>query len=100
MPVDTLPELARQASLTVRFSEMDADGFSQDTDNRWQTIEEIKNVIQRNVAEGKLFPIDGARALASVSASLLGYEELHLGTGNPEMLSTLYGAVAQQVEES
>lgn len=91
-----LPDVVKQTSFTARYAEMDHEQFSPEVELLWETIGEIKSIIQRRVNEQQLRPIDGARALASVSASLLGYEEFAVSSN--DMLNTLYG-VAQQAGE-
>lgn len=94
MPSSTLsPEKAvLDSKLTTRFAQMQNSEYQRELEQTWTVIEEVKDVIQRNVSQENIRPIDAARTIAAVTGSLFGYEEFHRTSDNP-MVADLYSSL-------
>lgn len=95
VPTST-PTQIRESSLLARYSGMPPQAYQEELDKTWAALQEIKDVIGRNVQEGNLRSIDAAKAISSVTGSVFGYEEFHPRGGVDSMLSTLFQATQKQ----
>ena len=67
---------------TVRFDE--ADRVRTDDRAKWQVGERLLKEVKGSVEKGNLTPLDGARVISSITATLFGYDEFILREISPE----------------
>ena len=66
----------------VRFDE--ADEFGPTIEPKWQVGERLLKEVKASVEKGYLTPLDGARVISSITATLFGYDEFILREISPE----------------
>jgi hypothetical protein len=67
--------ISRESSVSGRYSDMASSEFEQKIQRTWQTLDEVKQTLTKNVQQGNISPIDAVRGLAALTANVLGYEE-------------------------
>ena len=75
-------------SLVHQFSAMKPAEFGPTIEPKWQVAQKLVKEIQVAVEKGHLTPLDGARTISSLTASLFGYDEFILREVSPETLLT------------
>jgi hypothetical protein len=80
MGMQTTPSLVHQ------YASMTPGDFGKNVEPRWQVGEILVNEIRKAVEKEKLTPLDGARLISSVTATLFGYDEFILREFSPETL--------------
>jgi len=73
-------------SLVHQFSVMKPSEFGPAIEPKWQVAQKLVKEIQVAVEKGQLTPLDGARTISSLTATLFGYDEFILREVSPETL--------------
>jgi hypothetical protein len=73
-------------SLVQQFASMKPTDFARTIEPKWQVGQKLVKEIQMAVEKEYLTPLDGARLISSVAATLLGYDEFILREISPETL--------------
>ena len=73
-------------SLVHQFSAMKPADFGPTIEPKWQVAQKLVKEIQVAVEKGQLTPLDGARTISSLTATLFGYDEFILREISPETL--------------
>ncbi len=74
------------ASLVQQFASMKPTDFARTIEPKWQVGQRLVKEIQGAVEKEHLTPLDGARLISSVAATLFGYDEFILREISPETL--------------
>ncbi|MFL5921198.1 MAG: hypothetical protein ACJ75Q_05455 [Gaiellaceae bacterium] len=73
-------------SLVQQFASMKPTDFGRTIEPKWQVAQRLNKEIQAAVEKEHLTPLDGARLISSIAATLFGYDEFILREISPEML--------------
>ncbi len=73
-------------SLVQQFASMKPTDFGRTIEPKWQVAQRLVKEIQGAVEKEHLTPLDGARLISSVAATLFGYDEFILREISPETL--------------
>ena len=73
-------------SLVQQFSSMKPTDFARTIEPKWQVAQRLVKEVQLAVEKEHLTPLDGARLISSVAATLFGYDEFILREFSPETL--------------
>jgi hypothetical protein len=73
-------------SLVQQFASMKPTDFARTIEPKWQVGQKLVKEIQMAVEKEYLTPLDGARLISSVAATLFGYDEFILREISPETL--------------
>ena len=73
-------------SLVQQFASMKPAEFGRTIEPKWQVCQRLVKEIQAAVEKEHLTPLDGARLISSVAATLFGYDEFILREVSPETL--------------
>ena len=71
-------------SLVQQFASMKPNEFGPTIEPKWQVGERLIKEVKASVEKGYLTPLDGARLISSISATLFGYDEFILREISPE----------------
>jgi hypothetical protein len=71
-------------SLVQQFASMKPNEFGPTIEPKWQVGERLLKEVKTSVEKGYLTPLDGARLISSISATLFGYDEFILREISPE----------------
>ena len=71
-------------SLVQQFASMKPDEFGPTIEPKWQVGERLVKEVKTSVEKGNLTPLDGARVISSITATLFGYDEFILREVSPE----------------
>jgi hypothetical protein len=71
-------------SLVQQFASMKPSEFGPTIEPKWQVGERLLKEVKLSVEKGYLTPLDGARLISSISATLFGYDEFILREISPE----------------
>ena len=71
-------------SLVQQFASMKPNEFGPTIEPKWQVGERLLKEVKMSVEKGYLTPLDGARLISSISATLFGYDEFILREISPE----------------
>ena len=71
-------------SLVQQFASMKPNEFGQNIEPKWQVGERLLKEVKASVEKGYLTPLDGARLISSITATLFGYDEFILREVSPE----------------
>ena len=71
-------------SLVQQFASMKPNEFGKTIDPKWKVAERLLVEVKASVEKGYLTPLDGARLISSITASLFGYDEFILREISPE----------------
>jgi hypothetical protein len=71
-------------SLVQQFASMKPNELGPTIEPKWQVGERLLKEVQLSVEKGYLTPLDGARLISSISATLFGYDEFILRDISPE----------------
>jgi hypothetical protein len=71
-------------SLVQQFASMKPSEFGPTIEPKWQVCERLVNEIRAAVESEQLTPLDGARVISSITATLFGYDEFILREISPE----------------
>lgn len=77
---------------------MQPNEFGKSVEPKWKVAERLMNEVRDAVEEKHLTPLDGARLISSIAATLFGYDEFILREVSPEALlaSTVGGEGARR----
>jgi hypothetical protein len=79
-------------SLVQQFASMKPTEFGQTIEPKWQVAERLVKEVRSAVEKQHLTPLDGARLISSIAATLFGYDEFILREVSPEtLLATAQG---------
>ena len=73
-------------SLVQQFASMKPSEFGPTIEPKWQVGERLLNEVRASVEKKYLTPLDGARLISSITATLFGYDEFIPREISPEML--------------
>jgi hypothetical protein len=73
-------------SLVQQYASMTPDEFGESVQPRWKVGERLVNEVRSAVEQQDLTPLDGARLISSITATLFGYDEFILREFSPEAL--------------
>jgi len=71
-------------SMVQQFASMKPTEFGPTIEPKWQVGERLLKEVKASVEKGYLTPLDGARLISSISATLFGYDEFILREISPE----------------
>jgi hypothetical protein len=71
-------------SLVQQFASMKPTEFGPTIEPKWQVCERLVNEVRTGVEKQYLTPLDGARVISSITATLFGYDEFILREISPE----------------
>ena len=71
-------------SLVQQFASMKPSEFGPMIEPKWQVGERLLKEVKASVEKGHLTPLDGARVISSITATLFGYDEFILREISPE----------------
>src|SRR5918995_7480257 len=74
------------ASLVHQFASMKPTDFGPAIEPKWQLAERLVTEVRASVEKQHLTPLDGARVISSITATLFGYDEFILREVSPESL--------------
>ncbi len=71
-------------SMVQQFASMKPTEFGPTIDPKWQVGERLLKEVKLSVEKSYLTPLDGARLISSITATLFGYDEFILREISPE----------------
>jgi hypothetical protein len=71
-------------SMVQQFASMKPTEFGPTIEPKWQVGERLLKEVKLSVEKGYLTPLDGARVISSITATLFGYDEFILREISPE----------------
>ncbi len=71
-------------SLVQQFASMKPAEFGPTIEPKWQVGERLVKEVKASVEKQDLTPLDGARVISSITATLFGYDEFILREVSPE----------------
>jgi len=80
--------MATNGSLIQYYAAMEPAEFGQAITSKWQLCERLVKEVQGSVEKGHVAPLDGARVVSSITATLFGYDEFILREVSAESLLT------------
>ena len=72
------------ASLVQQFASMKPTEFGSAIEPKWQLAERLLKEVKTSVEKEYLTPLDGARLISSITATMFGYDEFILREISPE----------------
>jgi hypothetical protein len=75
-------------SLVHQYATMKPTEFGKSIEPKWQVAGRLMKQVQEAVEQKFLTPLDGARLISSITATLFGYDEFILREFSPETLLT------------
>lgn len=73
-------------SLVHTYASMTPDQFARNIEPKWQAAERLVAAVRAAVEQRQLTPLEGARRIAAIAATLFGYDEFVLHELLPETL--------------
>jgi hypothetical protein len=73
-------------SLVHQFASMKPTEFGATIEPKWQVADKLVKEVRMAVEKKQLTPLDGARVISSIAATLFGYDEFILREISPESL--------------
>ena len=73
-------------SLVHQYASMAPGDFGKNIEPKWQVASELVSSVRTAVEKKQLTPLDGARLISSIAATLFGYDEFILREISPETL--------------
>jgi hypothetical protein len=73
-------------SLVHQYAAMAPSEFGKNIEPKWQVAGELVGIVRTAVEQKHLTPLDGARLISSIAATLFGYDEFILREISPETL--------------
>ena len=71
-------------SMVQQFASMKPNEFGPTIEPKWQVCERLVKEVREAVEKKYLTPLDGARLISSITATLFGYDEFILREISPE----------------
>jgi hypothetical protein len=78
--------MAATPSLVQRYAAMPPEEFGASVHPKWKVAERLVNDVRDAVEKKQLTPLDGARLISSITATLFGYDEFILREISAETL--------------
>ena len=75
-----------KASLVQQYASMKPNEFSGNIEPKWRIAEKLVGEVRMAVEQEHLSPLEGARVISSLTATLFGYDEFILREISPETL--------------
>ena len=75
-------------SLVHQYAAMTPTEFGKSIEPKWQVAGKLVKQVEEAVEQKFLTPLDGARLISSITATLFGYDEFILREFSPETLLT------------
>ena len=72
--------------LVQQYASMAPTEFGQSVEPKWNVAERLVSEVRSAVEDEHLTPLDGARLISSIAATLFGYDEFILREISPETL--------------
>ena len=79
-------------SVVQQFASMKPTEFGPTIEPKWQVGERLLKEVKASVEKGYLTPLDGARVISSITATLFGYDEFILREISPDVARLGAGA--------
>ncbi len=76
----------KTASLVHQYAVMTPDEFGKSIEPKWEVAGQLVGNVRMAVEKNKLTPLDGARVISAIAATLFGYDEFILREISPETL--------------
>jgi hypothetical protein len=73
-------------SLVSQYAAMKPSDFGPAIEPKWKVAERLVKEVRGAVEQKQLTPLDGARVISSITATLFGYDEFILREASPETL--------------
>jgi len=73
-------------SLVHQYASMTPTEFGKNIEPKWQVASQLVDDVRAAVEKKQLTPLDGARVISAIAASLFGYDEFILREISPEAL--------------
>ena len=73
-------------SLVHQYAAMAPNEFGKNIEPKWQVAGQLVESVRTAVEKKQLTPLDGARLISSIAATLFGYDEFILREISPETL--------------
>jgi hypothetical protein len=73
-------------SLVHQYAAMKPAEFGKNIEPKWQVAGKLVKQVEDSVEQKHLTPLDGARLISAITASLFGYDEFILREFSPETL--------------
>ena len=73
-------------SLVHQYASMTPTEFGKNIEPKWQVASQLVGDVRAAVEKKQLTPLDGARVISAIAASLFGYDEFILREISPETL--------------
>lgn len=73
-------------SLVQEYKSMAPQDFGKSIESKWQAAERLVLNVRADVEEEQLTPLEGARRISSIAATVFGYDEFVLNGIVPEMV--------------
>jgi len=83
-----MTETMTTTSLVHQYAAMKPNEFGKSIEPKWQVAGQLVKQVQGAVEQKFLTPLDGARLISSITATLFGYDEFILREFSPETLLT------------
>jgi hypothetical protein len=77
---------ATTPSLVQQYASMAPTEFGRSVEPKWKVAERLVNEVRSAVEKQHLTPLDGARVISSITATLFGYDEFILREISPETI--------------
>jgi hypothetical protein len=88
---------ATTPSLVQQYASMAPTEFGQSVEPKWKVGERLVNEVRSAVENEHMTPLDGARVISSITATLFGYDEFILREISPEtILASSLGDTAKR----
>lgn len=78
--------MSRTPSLVQQYASMTPSEFGKSVEPKWKVGERLVAEVRDAVEKKHLTPLDGARLISSITATLFGYDEFILREFSPEAL--------------
>ena len=82
----------RTTSLVHQYASMTPDEFAKSIEPKWQAAELLVTNVRAAVEKRQLTPLEGARRISSIAATLFGYDEFVLRELLPETMAATASA--------
>ncbi len=81
-----MPETTVKTSLVHHYASMTPSEFGKSIEPKWQVASQLVENVRFAVEKKQLTPLDGARVISAIAATLFGYDEFILREISPETL--------------
>ncbi len=81
-----MPETTVTTSLVNHYASMTPSEFGKSIEPKWQVASQLVENVRFAVEKNQLTPLDGARVISAIAATLFGYDEFIFREISPETL--------------